>query len=245
LFLNTVPRGDDTSFTMASRNLYLTYKKDTNRLLYWVINISNGNIHPATDAEDYASVTMKTTGRLTVAEIVSMSKLIARHLNPIPDAIIETFQAVITARSVVCDAFKQTVSERSDIEVEKSNATHKHFIDALTEAVDALGGSSRDSSNVAPVRGDADDEHIFQNGFSALSLGTMKVDDDDNVSSGDEIHSTQARSQNRKTRRGKKIKRGKKSKQKPGAQATAEPSRADIPVESYRLSEDNVGLASE
>jgi hypothetical protein len=62
------------------------------------------------------------------------------------------------------------------------------------------------------VRGDADDEHIFQNRFSAPSLGTMKVDDDDNVSSGDEIHSTQARSQNKKTGRGKKVKYGKKSK---------------------------------
>lgn len=30
---------------MAGRNnLYLTYKKDTSRLLYWVVNTSNGII---------------------------------------------------------------------------------------------------------------------------------------------------------------------------------------------------------
>jgi hypothetical protein len=126
-----------------------------------------------------------------------MSKLIARHLKPIPNATIAMFEAVIKARSTVYAAFQQIVTERPDTEIEKSNATHKHFIDALAEALDALGGSSRDPSNIAPVGEEMDDEQIFQNQFSALRLGTVKVEEDD-ASSGDDTHSIQARSQKKK-----------------------------------------------
>jgi hypothetical protein len=48
--------------------------------------------------KDYASVGINTTGRRTVAEIASMSKLVAGKLNPIPSAVFALFQAVITAR---------------------------------------------------------------------------------------------------------------------------------------------------
>lgn len=65
---------------MASRNLYLTYKKDTSRLLYWIINTSNSIIRSMADMETCASVSINTTGRSTVSEIVDMSKLIAEHI---------------------------------------------------------------------------------------------------------------------------------------------------------------------
>jgi hypothetical protein len=66
--------------TVTSRNLYLTYKKDTSRLLYWVINTSNGIVRSAADAEDCAPVTVNTTGQSTVSDIVNMSKLIAKYI---------------------------------------------------------------------------------------------------------------------------------------------------------------------
>jgi hypothetical protein len=229
---------------MASRNLYLTYKKDTSRLLYWVINTSNGIIQSSTDPGQYAPVTINTTGQTTVADIVNMSQLIARHLKHVPNAITDLFGAVIKARSTVYAAFQQMVTERPDAEIEKSNATHKHFIDALSEAMDALGGSSRGPSSTTPMGQELDEEHMIQNQFSTLSLGTVKFEEDD-ISSGDDTHSTQVRSKSKKTGKGKKGKRGKKSKPKPGARPTAEPSMADIPVESYRIIEDKDGLVSE
>lgn len=122
---------------MASKNLYLSYKRDTSRLLYWVINTSNGIIQSAVSDEDHAPVKINTSGRSTVLEIVQMSKLIAEHLQPIPSAIFGLFQAVIKARSITYDAFQQIVNEKPDPEIERSNATHKHFINALTEAFNA------------------------------------------------------------------------------------------------------------
>ncbi|CAO2658337.1 Nn.00g060600.m01.CDS01 [Neocucurbitaria sp. VM-36] len=230
---------------MASRNLYLTYKKDTSRLLYWVINTSNGIILSGKNVEEYTPVTINTTGWSTVAEIVSMSRLIARNLKPIPSAIFKLFQAVIKARSTVHAVFQQIVNENPDPDIERSNATHKHFIDALTEAFEALGGTSRDSSNVSPFSEEAEDERLLANQFSALSLGGAKNDNDD-VSSGDDAHPVQARPQKKKkTGKGKKGKRGTKSKQKSASKSTADPPLANIPVESYRIIEDKDGLVSE
>jgi hypothetical protein len=177
---------------MASRNLYLTYKKDTSRLLYWVINTSNG---------------------------------------------------IIKARSTMYAAFQQIVNEKPDPDIERINATHKHFIDALTEAIDALGGNSSDSSKVPPGEEATDVEDVFQNQFSVLSIATARTDDDD-ISEEDTL-STQPRAQKKKPGKGKKGKRGKKSKQKPVSKPIAEAPLADIPVESYRILEDKGGLVSD
>jgi hypothetical protein len=73
-----------------------------------------------------------------------MAKLIAKNLEQIPTTIFALFQAVIKGRSIMYAAFQQIVSERPDPEIEKSNATHKHFIDALSEAFGALGGNARE-----------------------------------------------------------------------------------------------------
>ena len=147
-----------------------------------------------------------------------------------------------TIHCVCC--FSADCNRRPDAEIERSNATHKHFIDALSEALNALGDSSRDPNNTTPVGEELDDELIFRNQFSALSLGTVKLVEDEE-SSGDDVHSTQVRSKNKKAGKGKKGKRGRKSKPKPNAQSSAKSSMADIPVESYRIIEDTDGLVSE
>jgi hypothetical protein len=232
---------------MASRNLYLTYKKDTSRLLYWVINTSNGIIQAGTELEEDAAVKINTTGQSTVAEIVSMSRLISKHLKPIPSAIFGLFEAVIQARATVHAVFQQIVNEKPDAEIERSNATHKHFIEALTEAFGALGGTLQDPSNSASDAEVAEDETIFLNRFSVLSLRTAN-DEGDDASSTDEAQSTQARTQKKKTGKGKKGKagkRGKRSKQKTSSESTPEQSLAKVPVESYRIIEDKDGLVSE
>lgn len=176
---------------MASRNLYLTYKEDTSQLLYWVINTSNGIVQSKAVSDESADVTVNTTGRSTLAEIVSMSKLIAKNHKPIPSAIFDLFRAVIKARSTMYAAFQQIVNEKSDPDIENSNPTHKHFIDALTEAFNALGGP-KDAGKVSTLNDEAIDEVVFQNQFAALSIEQAKVDNDD-VSSSDDTPQAQAK----------------------------------------------------
>jgi hypothetical protein len=99
-----------------------------------MINTLNGIIQSIANAEVHAPVTFNTTGESTINEILNMSRLIARYLEPIPLAILHLFQAVIEARSTMHAAFQQIVNETPESEIERSNTTHKHFIDALTEA---------------------------------------------------------------------------------------------------------------
>jgi hypothetical protein len=225
---------------MASRNLYLTYKKDTSQLLYWVINTSNGIIQSMADKETCASVSINSTGRSTVSEIVNMSKLIADHVQPIPAAVLRLFQGVIKARSAMYGAFQQIVNDKPDPEIERSNITHKHFIDALTEAFEALGGANWANDAESQLGTDGNDNKYFQNAFSALSVCEIG---DDTASSADETHVTTRRIQKKRTGKGKKNKKGRKAKQK--ATALPELSLADIPVESYRIINDKDGIISE
>ena len=234
-------------YTMTNRNLYLTYKKDTSRLLYWVINTSNGIVGSVANAQDCAPVTVNTSGQSSVSEIVNMSKLIAQYVQPIPATIFKLFEAVIRARSETYEAFRQIVNQQPDPEVEKSNETHKFFIEALTEAFDALGGSQWAASQGSTTDAQDDDQDMdmptFQNRFAMLGLNTEKGDSDSDVSSENDAHHAQANAAKKKiTRKGKKGKRKKKSKQKPVPKPTG---AADVPIESYRIIEDKDGLVSE
>jgi hypothetical protein len=119
------------------------------------------------------------------------------------------------------------MNEKPDPDIERSNATHKHFINALTEAYNALSGSSRDSINASSVGGEVDDEAIFQNQFSVLSLG--KTRNNDEVSSGDDTHPTQAKPQKRNGK-GRKGQRGKKPKRRAASESDADPLLGVVPV---------------
>lgn len=235
---------------MRSRNnLYLTYKKDTSLLLYWVINTSNGIVKSGKQAED-GSVHLNTTGRTTVAEIVNMARLIAKHLHPIPSTVFRLFQAIIKARSATHAAFQQIVTQKPDPEIERANETHKHFIDALTEAFEALGGASWESTDASAMEGKASADVEFQNQFSALSLGSAggvegeNEDEDDSEAGGAQTTQTRARKQPRPGK-GKKGKRGKKAKSKGATSIPTEAAMADIPIESYRIIEDGEGLVTD
>ncbi|KAL5118115.1 hypothetical protein ACEQ8H_003950 [Pleosporales sp. CAS-2024a] len=225
---------------MAPNNLYLTYKKDTSRLLYWIINTSNEIVHSGKNLQD-ESVVENTTGRSTVTELVKMSRLIAQHLETIPVTVLRLFQSVIEARSTVHAAFQQILNEKPDPEIEKSNVTHKHFINALTEAFTALGGLSRGTERVPYTEEEHDDELFSRNHFAALSLGNAKEDEDE-VSSEDNAR-TQTRVRKKRTGKFKKGKRGKTPKQKSSSGETIV--LADVPMESYRIIEDKQGIVTE
>ncbi|KAI7462105.1 hypothetical protein D0860_02755 [Hortaea werneckii] len=218
---------------MASRNnLYLTYKKDTSRLLYWVINTSNGIIESGNCTDDDEPRQVNTTGRSTVAEILAMAR----------------------ARSITASAFERIVNEKPDPEIERANATHKYFIDALTEAFNALGGKSWDSGEAASAEDeDVKDEDVMslQNHFSVLSLGKVEdeEDDDDDDDDASHVHSAPAKQQSKprkkKSAKGKKGKRGKKPKPRSTSGPAAAPPLSDLPIESYRIIEDPDGLVSD
>ena len=234
---------------MASRNLYLTYKRDTARLLYWIVNTSNGIVRSAAHAEDHATVTINTTGHSTVSELVQMSNLIAKHLQPIPSEIFRLFRSVIKARSITYDAFRQIINEKPDPEIDRSNATHRHFIEALTEAFQALGGGS---THIEDEEDGELDDSAFVNQFTALRVSGGSDDDDDDdeddkIDAPAETESTARAKVQRKSMKGKgkKRKRAQKSRNKPPPKATPEASLADIPIESYRIIEDTEGLVSE
>lgn len=234
---------------MGGQNLYLRYKKDTSRLLYWVINTSNGIVRSAASPEDHAPVTLNTTGQSTVVEIVQMSELIARYLQPVPSAILSLFQAVIKARSATHAAFQQIVNQKPDPEIEKSNATHKHFIDALSRAFYALGGDSQALNSNATVE-DEDysvevDNLVFKNQYSILSIRGDGEEEEDDAASEDGTNPTPDVQKKKPNKKGTKGKRARKSKKKQSQKQTSEPTMADVPIESYRIIEDKGGLVSD
>ncbi|KAI7245624.1 hypothetical protein KC319_g3163 [Hortaea werneckii] len=184
-----------------------------------------------------------------------MARLIAKHLNPVPSAIFKLFKAVIKARSITASAFERIVSEKPDPEIERANATHKYFIDALTEAFNALGGKSWDSGEAVSAEDeDVKDEDVMslQTQFSVLSLGKIEDeedDDDDDDDDASHLHSApvkqQSKPRKKKSAKGKKGKRGKKPKARSTTGPAAAPPLSDLPIESYRIIEDQDGLISD
>jgi hypothetical protein len=221
---------------MASRNLYLTYKKDTSRLLYWIIHTSNGIIMDRKAKDEDLAVSINTTGQCTVVEIVTMSRLIAKHFDPVPLTILRLLQGIIRVRSKIYDVFQQIVSEVPDPDIERSNATHKHFIDTLTEALEALSGPPQNSRDFSSDDEEFDNETLFRNRFSALSLG----EEDGDAASADDIPQTMAEIQNKTNRKGNTGKRAKKSKRKPSSR-----SAANVPMKNYHIIEDKDGIDPE
>jgi hypothetical protein len=147
--------------------------------------------------------------------------------------------------------FPTDCHKKPDPEIERSNLSHRKFIDALIEAFEALGGREWESESKAQksVQEDEDDV-IFANKFSTLDVHESKdndeleleqedEDDEYNVP-GSEVHAAVAalrsvgpKKSAGKGKKGKRGKYGKKAKSK--KPATIEVSLDDIPLESYRI----------
>ncbi|KAJ3487856.1 hypothetical protein NLG97_g6314 [Lecanicillium saksenae] len=248
---------------MDSLNPYLTYKRDTSRLIFWVIRVSNTIIRTSkklpADAPKYAN----TTGEVTVASLVALSRLIASHIKPIPRSILALFDSVIQARTDTYETFQQFNSTNPDIE--RSNASHKHFIDALVEAFDALGGAEyiqeRDAKAAqeekrrqAKIDEYEDEDYfdeeedletaLFSNKFAALGLDDSE-DDAESGSEAEQEHgqAPRRRQQRRPSGKGKKSK-GKGGKKKKGGRLPQPPKAStmdEIPVDLYRFTQDSDG----
>lgn len=102
------------------------------------------------------------------------------------------------------------VNDTPDSEIERSNITHKHFIEALTEAFEALGGENWVDDTGSSSGRDEDDDQYFHNAFSVLSVSAIE---DNTASSADGTQVTSRRIQKKRIGKGKKNKKGKKTKQ--------------------------------
>ncbi|OBT60983.1 hypothetical protein VE03_09640 [Pseudogymnoascus sp. 23342-1-I1] len=236
---------------MADHNSYLAYKRDTRRLIYWMVHASNSIIKSS--AVSIPDATLNTTGAIKISAIVPTSKLIAKHINPVPSNIYRLFQSVISVRTATLSLYRQIVSKKPDPEIEKSNDTHKHFIDTLTEAFESLGGNlwaSQQNPESAPSNGEDEDEVIFANKFSVLGVNDPDSgDEEDDAIEGTPSEILPAKHSKKKPAgKGKKGKRGKKGKGKAKAKAkpdTKEAKLDEVPLESYRIIEDEDGLVTD
>lgn len=155
---------------MADQNTYLRYKRDQKLLVYWIIHTSNSIIK---SFPSDALTAVNTTGEVRLSTLVSLCGLIAKHIKPIPTTIYRLFQSIIEARKETHGLFQQIVANNPDPDIEKSNISHKYWIDGLTEPFKALGGDSWISKQNGETEGadeEDGDEVIFANKFSVLSL---------------------------------------------------------------------------
>ncbi|KAI1816979.1 hypothetical protein GGS20DRAFT_535631 [Poronia punctata] len=251
---------------MSPTNPYLVYKRDTSRLIYWIVKTSNAIISSASALPDDAPKVCNTTGQVTVSGLTSLCKLIAKYIDRTPSAILELFDAVIKGRTALHLTFKQFSAGQDDPDIHKSNESHRHFIDVLTEAFGVLGGvqwaqEKLSTSSTGPTHssstGDQEDieQVLFSNTFSALTIDTQGEQDEeeDAASDADLDHQPQnrpgpRRQQKKSSGKGTKRKNGKsnKKKQKQKKQAQ-EPTQVpdDIPIESYRIIQDKDGIVTE
>lgn len=242
---------------MADQNSYLAYKRDTRYLIHWLIHSSNRIIRSSTllPVSGTAPAKVNTTGAITVSALVPTSELIAKHVSPIPSTIYRLFQSVIAARAAFNALFQQIVAKQPDPEIQRSNLSHKIFIDTLTEAFEALGGkvwaSEQRSRGGDPDEEDVD-EVIFTDQFSTLDLGGSDDEEDgeEAVEGGSEGRPTDTPSVRRGKKSAGKGKKGKKGKgrQRAGGKPKTtikETGIDEVPLESYRIIEDESGLVTD
>ncbi|KUJ19339.1 uncharacterized protein LY89DRAFT_731741 [Mollisia scopiformis] len=212
---------------MADQNSYLAYKRDTRQLLFWMIHASNSIIKSSIPSPaagiDGAPTTVNTTGQITVASMVPMASLVAKYIKPIPSTIYRLFESVIAARKASHAIFQQIAAQKPDPEIEKSNMSHRIFIDALTKAFAALGGNSWRSEKMAETTHLQRTQTMsYSRMHFPLSVLVLK----------------QSGGKKKKGKKGKKV----KGKAKAPIQ---EASLDDVPLESYRIIEGQEGLVTD
>ncbi|KAF1815110.1 hypothetical protein P152DRAFT_412254 [Eremomyces bilateralis CBS 781.70] len=203
------------------------------------------------------SESINNTGQIAISSFVPVSKLIAQHVNLVPLEIYRLFQSIIAARKATHEAFVQIVSRKPDPEIERSNTSHKLFIDVLTEAFHVLGGDAwiaRQKAATEPPDEEDLDQAIFANQFSILGLGGKKEEEEEEEEEkeADDTERLDGPSTNIPTRQQQKKSKGsrkhgkrrQKSKKNPQP-AVKEPSLEEVPLESYRIIEDESGLLTD
>ncbi|KAK1243913.1 LOW QUALITY PROTEIN: hypothetical protein MKX08_002051 [Trichoderma sp. CBMAI-0020] len=225
---------------MRFENSYVSYKRDTSLLLYWMIKTSNPIIQNLNDSGHNVALEINATGQITVSDLVPMSELIAKYHPNIPSTIYHLFLSVIKLRHTYYSRFQQLAELNPSEKLEKSNTTHKYFIDALTSTFETLGGEKWLSQEREKRANNAEEEEIdpnsftFTNKFSALDLENDILEADSEESDKDSAPSQKQR----KLRKNKKRVKGKKA-QRNGKSSQSDGRALDIALESYRIIEED------
>ncbi|KAK4222683.1 hypothetical protein QBC38DRAFT_512816 [Podospora fimiseda] len=231
---------------MATKNVYLNYKRETNHLVRWIVQVSNKLLINSFNTQE-KGISLNTTGGITVSALVPLCKLIASEISydEIPSAVFRLFRSIISARKATHANFEKMAAQSQDgpdPEIQESNAKHKHFIDVLVEAFEVLGGKEREASKKAkaPETNDDDLEDLsFINKFSALTVHhNPEISDESEGEHVQQVHSSA--SQKRRQGKGKKGKKGGKQ-QKKKQQPTVAPDLDNVPLESFRIIQDSEG----
>ncbi|KAM0256882.1 hypothetical protein ACHAQJ_004703 [Trichoderma viride] len=236
---------------MKINNFYVSYKRDTRLLLYWMIKTSNAIIKSLEDSGDGVPLGLNVTGQVTVSDLVPMSALIVKYHTNTPSTIYRLFQSVIELRSIYYSQFQQLAVVSPDEELERSNSTHKHFIDTLTEAFRVLGGETwlcreQEKKTKSDEEGSDSSPFAFTNKFSVLDLDSDPENHDapedaNSEGSDKESDSGAPRQKRQKQNSRKKKKKGKgKNTQRDGKSSQTDGQFLDgVPLESCRIIEDD------
>jgi hypothetical protein len=228
---------------MADRNSYLKYKRDQRKLTYWLIQTSNRIIKSKPDA---TTLTVNKTGNLSLSKIKELSILISKYGKAVPSIIYRLFQSVIQARKAANSLFVQIASKEPDQEIERSNISHRVYIDALSQAFENLGGNvwaaEEEWGKQSSDEEEAIDDVAFLNKLSSLGVDA----EDDGAGSGEESDTptTQARFKQKLPHKSKKGGRGKRAKGHFSRSLVKEEPK-EVPFESYRIIEDEEGLITD
>lgn len=221
---------------MTDQNTYVLYKKDTSWVICWLVHMSNAVTESlANIGHDDPKAALNTTGQVTCRELVSMAERVAAHRRQeVPDLVFRLLRSAINARSNAHQLYLSMAMEIEDEKLEQSNLSHKHFIDSLTEAFNALGGcewiADRSAESMELESREEIEDIIFTNIFSALDMYQCADDMSDN--GGDPKESTR---HPRKTGKGKwshKSQSAKKKKKKQ-ARAAQHPVSLKVPLDNY------------
>jgi hypothetical protein len=189
----------------AFRNLYATYKRDTQHALFYMINTTN-SLLKSLPKDQHNGLSVNTTGRTTLSSLVSMAQLIREHVRPVPDHILWVLKVVIEGRTEAHAAFEAWTADKPDPEMEASNHAHKGFIDSLQKAFEILGGDdwllSREAQNLSTS--DASVQKDFPNRFELISTSRDQNSSDESGSELDAAVQQRATPSNRQRRKRQK-----------------------------------------
>ncbi|KAG9687711.1 hypothetical protein KCU95_g10868, partial [Aureobasidium melanogenum] len=230
---------------MSDHNTYLACKRETRYILWWLCHTSNAILQsiPKKNQNNDFENRVNTTGQVTTRELILMAKRVASRLSQqqTPSTIFRLFRSVISARSSAHVVFVEMASNHKDEEMDKSNETHKYFIDRLVEAFEILGGSqwatNQDiESDKAQTREEIE-EVIFSNAFSALDIHQCADMSDDEAGS-ETLPATKHSDKPGRTKCNQKSKQKKNKRTRVANDSVI----LDVPLESYCLVDGPEGI---
>ena len=188
------------------------------------------------------------TGQISASTLVTMARLIKKHVDPLPDLLFWHLKSAIEARTKMHELCVAMAVGNTTPEMEKSNDSHKAFIDFLRQAFATLGGQSWQPSSDALRLSRAverDSSNILASRFQVLNVGlnggtTSEGDADSGDADSEADQPGRASIPRRKQARPSRGKRKQKEKKVPAGQTTH--CGKDIPLSDYCFLDDDITM---